>query len=70
MATVNNRVEIPTRNLVDLGVRHFFKLGRRDAMPRVQVENLLDKQGFELVDAGAFQLIWPRRFLAYLTVDF
>lgn len=70
MATVNNLVEIPTRNLVALGGRHFFKLGGADAMLRVQVENLFDKQGFELVDANAFQPLWPRRFLAYLTVDF
>lgn len=69
-ATVNNRVEIPTRTLVALGGRHFFKLGGRDALLRMQVENLLDRQGFELVDAGAYQLIWPRRLLGYLTVDF
>jgi len=69
-ATVSNLVEIPTRNLVDLGARHFFKLGKNEAMLRVAVENLFDAQGFELVDAGAFQLIWPRRLLAYLTVDF
>ncbi len=70
MATPNNRVEIPTRNLVGLGGRHFFKIGKSDAMLRVQVENLFDKQGFELVDANAFQLLWPRRILAYLTIDF
>lgn len=69
-ATVSNLVEIPTRNLVDLGARRFFRLAGREAMLRVSVENLFDKQGFELVDAGAYQLIWPRRFLAYLTVDF
>lgn len=70
MATVNNRVEVPTRNLVALGGRHFFRLGGTEAMLRVQVENLFDKQGFELVDANAFQPLWPRRVLAYLTVDF
>lgn len=70
MATVSNLVEIPTRNLVDLGARHFFRIGTADAMLRVQVENLFDKQGFELIDAGAFRLLWPRRFLAYLTIDF
>lgn len=70
MATPNNLVEIPTRNLVDLGARHFFKVGKSDVMLRVQVENLFDKQGFELVDANAFQLLWGRRVLAYLTIDF
>lgn len=70
MASPNNLVEIPTRNLVDLGGRHFFKIGKSDAMLRVQVENLFDKQGFELVDANAFQLLWGRRVLAYLTIDF
>jgi iron complex outermembrane receptor protein len=69
-ATVNNLVEIPTRTLVALGGRYFFKLGGKSALLRVQVENLFDKQGFELVDAGAYQLIWPRRLLGYLTVDF
>ncbi len=69
-ASVSNRVAIPSRTLVDIGARHFFKLGGRDAMLRVQVENLFDKQGFELVDAGAFQPLWPRRVQAYLTVDF
>jgi iron complex outermembrane recepter protein len=70
MATVNNLVEIPTRNLVALGGRHFFTIGGADAMLRVQVENLFDKQGFDLVDANAFQPLWPRRFLAYVTIDF
>ncbi|MFN3989461.1 MAG: TonB-dependent receptor domain-containing protein [Erythrobacter sp.] len=69
-ASVSNQVAIPTRNLIDLGARHFFKLGGRDAVLRVQVENLLDKQSFELIDAGAFRPLWPRRVLAYLTIDF
>ncbi|MFQ3595759.1 MAG: TonB-dependent receptor [Sphingomonadaceae bacterium] len=69
-ATVNNLVEIPTRTLVAIGGRRFFAIGGNEAMLRVQIDNLFDKQGFELVDAGAYQLIWPRRFLAYLTVDF
>lgn len=70
VATVNNKLRIPTRTLVTLGGRHFFKIGASQALLRVQIDNLFDTQGFELVDAGAYQPIWPRQLLAYLTVDF
>ena len=69
-ATVDNRVEIPDRTLVALGARYRFALAGGGALLRVQINNLFDLQGVELVDAGAYQLIWPRQLLAYLTVDF
>jgi len=70
MARVNNLVEIPTRNLVALGRRHFLRIGEAEAMLRVQVDNLFDNQSWEMVDANAFQPLWPRRLLDYLTIDF
>ncbi|KPF77534.1 hypothetical protein IP88_06160 [alpha proteobacterium AAP81b] len=69
-ATVNSLVTIPARTLVDVGARYRFRLRSREATLRLQVENVGDLQGFELVGAGAYDLIPGRRFGGYLTVDF
>ena len=68
-ATVSNRVAIPALTFVDLGGRYRFKLAGASATLRVQVENLLDQQGYELFGAGAYRPVWGRAAIAYLTVD-
>lgn len=68
-ATVSNRVAIPARTYIDLGGRYRFNLARKSATLRLQVENLLDFQGYELFGAGAYRPIWGRAAIAYLTVD-
>lgn len=68
-ATVSNSVAIPPRSYVDLGARYRFKVGGKAAVLRVQIENLLDIQGFELYGAGAYRPIFGRAGQAYLTTD-
>ncbi|WP_164156068.1 TonB-dependent receptor domain-containing protein [Sandarakinorhabdus rubra] len=68
-ATVSNRVAIPALTFVDLGGRYRFRLAGAAATLRVQVENLLDQQGYELFGAGAYRPVWGRAGRAYLTVD-
>ena len=67
-ATVDNRVEIPSRTLVALGGRRFFRIGGRQNLLRVQVENVSNKRGSSWL-MPAYQVLWPRRVLAYLTTD-
>uniref|UniRef100_UPI00286E9039 TonB-dependent receptor domain-containing protein n=1 Tax=Sandarakinorhabdus sp. TaxID=1916663 RepID=UPI00286E9039 len=68
-ATVSNLVAIPAQTFVDIGGRYRFKLAGASATLRVQVENLLDQQGFELFGAGAYRPVWGRAANAYLTID-
>ena len=68
-ATVSNSVAIPPRTYFDLGGRYRFKLAGKAAVLRLQVENLLDIQGFELYGAGAYRPILGRAGQAYLTID-
>ncbi len=68
-ATVSNLVRIPATTFVDFGGRYAFKLAGKSATLRIQIENLLDFQGYELFGAGAYQPIWGRAARGYLTVD-
>lgn len=69
-ATVSNLVRIPAQTFVDLGGRYAFRLAGKSATLRVQIENLLDFQGYELFGAGAYKPVWGRAARGYLTVDF
>ncbi|MBA4040329.1 MAG: TonB-dependent receptor [Sphingobium sp.] len=69
-ATVDNRVSIPERTLVDIGGRYRFKLGRNPATLRVALSNLFDVEGFDLRGSGAYDIIPGRVASAYLSVDF
>ena len=69
-ATVSNRASIPALTFVDIGGRYRFKLAGSAATLRVQVENLLDSQGYELFGAGAYRPVWGRAANAYITIDF
>jgi iron complex outermembrane receptor protein len=69
-ATQNNAVIIPARTLVDLGARYRFKLSERSATLRLQVSNVGGTYGYELLGAGAYDLIPGRVVASYLTVDF
>lgn len=68
-AAVSNSVAIPPRTYLDLGGRYRFKLGGKAAVLRLQIENALDIQGFELYGAGAYKPILGRAAQANLTVD-
>ncbi|WP_156255438.1 TonB-dependent receptor domain-containing protein, partial [Sandarakinorhabdus oryzae] len=68
-ATVSNLVAIPANMFVEIGGRYRFKLAGASATLRVEVENLFNRQGYELYGAGAYRPIWGRVGVAYLTVD-
>ncbi|MEI6485367.1 MAG: TonB-dependent receptor [Sphingomonadales bacterium] len=70
MATVNNLVAVPPRAVLDIGGRYRFKLAGNNALLRLQVTNLFDKQGYDLRGAGAYGPIPGRLAQAYVTVDF
>ncbi|MBX9816201.1 MAG: TonB-dependent receptor [Sphingomonas sp.] len=69
-ATVDNRVAIPPRTLVDVGGRYRFKLGDNPATLRLALSNVFDAYGFDLRGAGAYDIIPGRVVSAYLSVDF
>ncbi len=69
-ATRNNAVNIPARTLVDLGARYRFKLSDRNATLRILMTNVGGVYGYDLLGAGAYDLIPGRVVSAYLTADF
>lgn len=69
-ATVSNLTSIPSYTLANLGARYRFALKDQDAVLRVQVLNLFDQQGYELRDAGLYDILPGRLLQLFLTVDF
>jgi iron complex outermembrane receptor protein len=68
-ATLDNRVSIPSRTLVDLGARYRFRAGGHDVTFRGEVHNIGNVYGFALEGAGAYDIIPGRVVSAYVTVD-
>ena len=70
VATLDNRVAIPARTIVDLGSRYSFKLGGKGTTLRVVLSNLFDVQSFNLVSEAAYEIIPGRLATASVTIDF
>lgn len=70
VATADNRVAIPARAVAAVGARYRFKLGGRDALLRMIIDNLTDERGHVLRGPGAFGPLDGRLAAAYLTIDF
>ena len=68
-ATVSNLVAIPAQTFVEIGGRYRFKLAGASATLRVEVENLFNRQGYDLYGAGAYRPVWGRVGVVYLTID-
>ena len=68
--SVDNRLTVPARTLVDLGARYRLRLARVPATLRVQVTNLLDDYAWNVTGAGGFRRVPPRRLQTSLAVDF
>lgn len=68
-ATLDNRVELPERTLVDIGSRYRFRIGDSPAMLRLSLSNVFDEYAFDLRGSGAYDLTPGRQLSAYLTVD-
>jgi iron complex outermembrane receptor protein len=69
VATVDNRVSIPARTLVDLGARYRTKIGGKPVTFRLTMTNVGDVQGFDLRGAGAYDIIPGRVIGGWIAVD-
>lgn len=70
VATRDNRVEIPARTTVDLGMRYPLRFAGARSVLRAQVRNVTDEKGFSMRGSGAFGVITGRVFSLSLASDF
>lgn len=69
VVSVDNRVRLPARNLIDLGMRYRFKMLGKPAVLRVQAFNITNDFGWDVVGANALMIHQPRQVYAKLTTD-
>ena len=69
-ATTDNAVFVPPRATVNLGARYLFKLSGHDALFRVQLVNLFDRQGFSTAGPGIYAANAGRYLSGYFAMDF
>jgi iron complex outermembrane receptor protein len=70
MASSDNRVSIPARNVLDLGARYRFQIGRAPATLRFSFGNVFDEFGWRTNSSEVFVTNAPRRLAVTLAVDF
>lgn len=61
---------LPSRAVLDLGLRYAFKAGDHPASLRAVVANVFDKRGWKVLSSNSFQPDDYRRFNLYLNVDY
>jgi iron complex outermembrane receptor protein len=69
-ADTHGRIRVAPYTILDLGVRHRFKMGDAPAVLRLQVSNLLNSYGWEIAGRNAFVYVKPRQLRARLALDF
>ena len=69
VATVDDRLRLPARAMVDLGLRYRFSVGHTPASFRLQAANILDTFSWDIAGSGALQPRAPRQISARLTAD-
>jgi iron complex outermembrane receptor protein len=69
VANTANTFEIPGRTVLHLGGRYRFKLFRKPATLRAQVQNVFDRYGWISVGSGAYVYNAPRRITLYVAAD-
>lgn len=69
-ADTHDRIRVAPYTIVDLGVRHRFTIGEAPAVLRLEVSNLFDSYGWDVVGSNAFVYAAPRQFRARLALDF
>jgi iron complex outermembrane recepter protein len=70
VADTLNLVEVPSRTILDAGLRYTFNLGRTPALLRFTVFNLTNAYDWQIVGSGAYQVNTPRNAALFLTMDF
>ncbi|MBB6426896.1 TonB-dependent siderophore receptor [Sphingopyxis sp. JAI128] len=68
-ADAANDVRVPSRTLVDVGIRYRFRVAKLPAVVRLQATNLFDVYGWDVEGNNAFAYIQSRRLTARLVVD-
>jgi iron complex outermembrane receptor protein len=70
MASLDNRVEIPSRVVVGVGGRYQFTFNRAQATLRVKVGNVFDRFGWRTGGSGVFEPNAQRWYSVNLAADF
>lgn len=68
-ATTDNFVSLPPRANVNLGGRYSFKLAKKNATFRFQVNNVFDNRAFNIAGPGVYGANAGRFFTGYLAID-
>ena len=68
--SADNRLTVPGRTLVDLGMRYRLRFASFPATLRLQVTNLFDDYAWNVTGSGGFRRVPPRRVQTSLAVDF
>ena len=70
MASSDNQLSIPARNVIDLGARYRFRIGRAPATLRLVFGNVTGKFGWRTNSSAVFVTNAPRTFSIILAADF
>jgi iron complex outermembrane receptor protein len=70
IATVDDRLRLPSRALLDLGLRYRLRVLAKPAVLRLQVQNVTNNFSWDVAGSGALQVHQPRQAYAKLSVDF
>lgn len=69
-ASRDNLLQLPARNVFDLGARYRFEVAGAPATLRVSVANVFDKYGYRTAGSGVFTHLAQRRYSLTLAADF
>jgi len=69
-ASRDNRLQIPARNVLDLGARYRFEVAGAPATVRLSMANVFNKYGYRTAGSGVFTPLAQRRFSVTLAADF
>lgn len=69
-ASRDNRLQIPARNVFDVGARYRFQVAGAPATARLSVANVFNKYGYRTGGSGVFTQLAQRRHSLTLAADF
>jgi len=70
IVSVDDRTRLPSRALLDVGFRYRLNLFAKPSLLRVQVLNVTNQFGWDVIGSNALQVHQPRQAYAKLTIDF
>lgn len=70
VATSDNRLELPSYTLIDIGARYRMQIGPAPATLRLQVANVTDEFAWNIFASNSFGFMDARRYSAVMFVDF